>query len=346
MTVLENIVGKHAERSAALWAQRHSLALDDPPDLDAVSAIDGRLEINLDGLRIAGRAAWPSVLVLHEQAPGKGELFVVAWTALEIESADHVAQAVEIGRAAVDGPGGLVGALAWHETRKIAPWVRAWIDAPDPFKRFLGVSACTEHSVDPKQALLPRLRDPDTSVRAASLRLAAKLRRADLTAEVRNAIADGEPQVRFWAAWALCEHGQGDLGISELRKAVERGGPNALVALRAVVKAAPVREVRSWIGTLLRLPRSAHFGVRAAGMLGDRTVLQWLIEQMKNPAVAEAAGASLLELFPEARLEGTLFTNDPGVAGTRFEEYFADRIARVPLADRVLEWGQRHGYVK
>ncbi|MDX8514035.1 hypothetical protein [Mesorhizobium captivum] len=346
MTVLENIVGKHAERSAALWAQRDSLALDDPPDLDAVSAIDGRLEINLDGLRIAGRAAWPSVLALHEEAPGKGELFVVAWTALEIESADQVAQAVEIGRAAVDGPGGLVGALAWHETRKIAPWVRAWIDAPDPFKRFLGVSACMEHGVDPKQALLPRLHDTDISVRAASLRLAAKLRRADLTTEVTNALVDGEQQVRFWAAWALCELGQDDLGVSELRKTVERGDRNAAVALRAVVKATPVKDVRSWIGTLLRLPQSAPFGVRAAGMLRDRTVLQWLIEQMDNPAVTVAAGASLLELFPEARLEGDLFTNDPGAAGTRFGEYFADKIARVPLADKVLEWGRRQGYVK
>ncbi|MDX8479737.1 HEAT repeat domain-containing protein [Mesorhizobium sp. VK24D] len=346
MTVLENIVRQHAERSAALWAQRDSLVLDDPPDLDAVRAIDGRLEINLDGLRVAGRAAWPRVLALHEEASGKGELFVLAWTALELESADYVVRAVEIARSADDGPGGLLGALAWHEASKIAPWVRDWIDARDSFKRFLGVSACLEHCVDPKQVLAPRLRDPDASVRTASLQLAAKLGRTDLTPEIRNAVSDEDQQVRFWAAWTLSEFGRGDPSIAELRKTVERGDRNALVALRAVVKSTPATELRSWIGTLLHLPQSAPLGVRAAGMLGDRSVLPWLIEQMNNPAVATAAGASLLELFPETRLADDLFTNDPVAAGADFGEYFADRIARVPLADKVLEWGRRQGYVK
>jgi uncharacterized protein (TIGR02270 family) len=346
MTILENIVGEHAERAASLWAQRNNLALDDPPDLDAVTAIDDRLEIYLDGIRVAGRAAWPCVLALHEGSPGKGELFVVTWTALEFESVDNVAQAVEIGRTAIDGPGGLVGALAWQAPRKIAPWVRTWIVARDPFKRFLGVSACVEHGVDPKQMLSLRLRDPDAAVRAASLRLVAKLGRADLTAEVRNAVADENQQVRFWAALALSELGQGDLAVPELRRAAVQRDDNALCALRAAVKATPIQEVRSWIGSLSISPQSASLGVRAAGMLGDRTILPWLIEKMGNPALAVTAGASLLELFPEARQESDLFTNFPGSAGLRFEEHFGDQAARVPLAAKVLEWGRRQGYVQ
>ncbi|TJW69593.1 MAG: hypothetical protein E5X43_35470, partial [Mesorhizobium sp.] len=139
-----------------------------------------------------------------------------------------VAQAVEIGRTAIDGPGGLLGALAWHAPRVIAPWVRAWIDdARDPFKRFLGVSACVEHRVDPKQMLSLRLRDPDTSVRAATLRLVAKLGRADLITEVRNASADEDQQVRYWAAWALSELGWGDFADPELRRVAVQGDDNA-----------------------------------------------------------------------------------------------------------------------
>lgn len=346
MTILEHIVSEHAGRSAALWAQRDSLALDDPPDIDAVRAIDGRLEINLDGVRVGGRAAWPSVVALYRESIGKGELFVLAWTALELESNDFVSEAVELGRASIGGPSGLIGAMAWHETGKIAPWVRDWIDAHDPFKRLLAVSACLEHNVDPKQVLLQRLHDPDGSVRIVSLRLAAKLLRSDLAAEVANALADKDQQVRFWAAWTLNELGRPGPGLAELRRTVEQGDRNALVALRAVMKSMPVKDARSWIATLLRLPQSAPFGVRAAGILGDRSLLPWLIDQMGNPAVATAAGASFLELFPEGRQEGDLFTNDAAVAGTRFEEYLAGRIARVPLADRVLEWGRRHGHIK
>lgn len=330
-----------------MWAQRDSLALDDPPDLDAVAAIDDRLEISLDGIRVASRAAWPCVLALHQASPGKGELFVVSWAALEFESADCVAQAVEIGRTAIDGPGGLLGALAWHAPRVIAPWVRAWIDdARDPFKRFLGVSACVEHRVDPKQMLSLRLRDPDTSVRAATLRLVAKLGRADLITEVRNASADEDQQVRYWAAWALSELGWGDFADPELRRVAVQGDDNALSALRAAVKAMPMKEARSWIGSLYTSSQSASLGVRAAGMLGDRSILPWLIEQMGNPALAVTAGASFLELFPEARQESDLFTNDLGAAGLRFEEYFGDQAVSVPLAGKVLEWGQRQGHIK
>lgn len=346
MIILENIVGQHAEQAASLWAQRDSLALDDPPDLDAVSAIDDRLETSLDGIRVAGSGAWSCVLSLHEASPGKGELFVVSWTALEFGSTDHVARAVQIGRTAVDGPGGLLGALAWHAPRRIAPWVRTWIGARDPFMRFLGVSACIEHRVDPKQLLSLRLRDPDASVRAASLRLVGKLGRADLAAEVGNAAADEDPRVRFWAAWTLSELGSGDLAIPELRRAALQGDDNALSALRAAVKATPVKEVRSWIGSLYTMPQSASLGVRGAGMLGDRSILPWLIEQMDNPALAITAGASFLELFPEARQESDLFTTDPGEAGARFEQYFGDRAVRVPLAGKILEWGRRQGHIE
>lgn len=346
MIFLENIVREHTEQVASLWAQRDSLVREDPPDLDAVGSIDDRLEIGLDGIRVTGEAAWPCVLAVHEASPGKGELFALAWTALEFENAEHVAQAVEIGRSATDGSGGLVGALACHPPRKIAPWVRAWMDAPDPFKRFLGVSACAEHSVDPNQILSLRLRDPDASVRAASIRLVGKLGRADLTTEVRNALADQDPQVRFWAAWALTEIGLGDVAGPELRRAALLGGENALSALRAAVKVAPVKEVRSWIGSLFTSPQSTPIGVRAASLLGDRTILPWLIEQMKNPALAATAGASLLELFPEARQESELFTNDPVAAGPRFEEHFGDQPATIPLAGKVLEWGRRHGHLE
>ncbi|AZN98823.1 hypothetical protein EJ066_17645 [Mesorhizobium sp. M9A.F.Ca.ET.002.03.1.2] len=344
MIIIENIIGQHAEQAASLWAQRDSLVLDDPPDLEAGAAIDHRLEISLDGLRVAGTGAWPCVIALYEAFPGKGELFVVSWTAIEFENTDYVAQAVEIGRNAIEGPGGLLGALAWHTPRQIAPWVRAWIDARDPFKRFLGVSACIEHSVDPKLLLPLRLRDPDASVRAASLRLVAKLGRADLAAEVRNAGADEDPQVRFWAAWALSELGSGDLALPELRRAAMQGDDNTLNALRAAVKATPVKEARSWIGSLYSLPQTAFLGVRAAGMLGDRSILPWLIDQMDNPALAVTAGASFLELFPEARQESDLFTNDPGEAGPRFEQFFGDRAERVPLAGKILEWGRRQGH--
>ncbi len=138
--------------------------------------------------------------------------------------------------------------------------------------------------------------------------------------------------------------GSGDLASAELRKVATGGGIDALTALRAAVKAAPDKDIRAWLGGLLKKPETVAIAVRGAGMLGDRTVLHWLVHQMRTPAFAVAAGAALLELFPEAR-EADLFTTEPSQVGQSFEEHFGDEVARVPFADKVKEWGIRCGAI-
>ncbi|MGX9179710.1 HEAT repeat domain-containing protein [Mesorhizobium sp. BHbdii] len=335
--VVPDVVRQHAEQAAFFWAQRYTLMQDDPPDLDVVAGVDRRLEANLDGLRIAGPAAWQFVVAAYEDFPEKGELFLYGWMAIEQNDGRRIAEAVEFGRQCEDDARGLVGALAWHKPGTIAPLVRGWIGAPDALKRFLGVSACLGHGVDPKQMLARLVRDPDTRVRATSLRLAGKLKRADLVNELTAGLNDAEEITRFWAAWALTELGSGDLASRELRKVAVAGGPDALTALRAAVKAAPDKEVRTWMGALLRSPETAPLAVRGAGMLGDRTILHWLVHQMRNPALAVAAGAALMELFPEAR-GADLFTTEPSQAGKVFEDHFGGDVAKVPFADKVKDW--------
>lgn len=336
--IVPDVVRQHAEQAAFFWAQRDTLMQDDPPDLDVVAGVDRRLEANLDGLRIAGPAAWPFVIAAYDDFPEKGELFLFGWMAIEQNDPRRVAEAVEFGRQRDDDARGLVDALAWHEPKTITPLVRDWIGAPDAFKRFLAVSACLGHCVDPKQMLARLARDPDARVRAASLRLAGKLGRADLVQELRAALDDAQERPRFWAAWSLAELGSGDLASPELRKVAISGSADAMTALRAAVKAAPPNDIRAWMGGLLKSPETVPLVVRGAGMLGDRTLLHWLIHQMRTPALAPAAGAAFLELFPEAR-EADLFTTEPSQAGRAFEDHFGDDVAKVPFADKVKEWG-------
>ncbi|ESY00524.1 hypothetical protein X755_09140 [Mesorhizobium sp. LNJC405B00] len=337
--IVPDIVRQHAEQAAFFWAQRDTLMMDDPPDLHVVAGVDRRMEANLDGLRIAGPAAWPFVVAAYEDFPEKGELFLYAWMAIEQRDGGRLAEAVELGRKSQDDARGLVGALAWHKPQTIAAEVRDWIGAQDAFKRFLGVSACLGHGVDPKQMLTRLVRDPDARVRSAGLRLAGKLKRKDLAPDLRTALEDAEEQPRFWAAWALAELGSGDLASPALRKVAVSGGPDAMTALRAAVKAAPDKDVRAWMGGLLKSPETAPLAVRGAGMLSDRAVLHWLIHQMRAPALAVPAGAAFLELFPEARA-ADLFTAEPSQIGQAFEDHFGDDSARVPISDKVKEWGQ------
>lgn len=338
--IVPDVVRQHAEQAAFFWAQRDTLMENDPPDVDVVAGVDRRLEANLDGLRIAGPPTWPYIVAAYEDFPEKGELFLYGWMAIEQKDGRRVAEAVEFGRQSGDNACGLVGALAWHEPTTIAPLVRDWIGAPDAFKRFLGVAACLGHNVDPKQMLVRLVRDPDAQVRATSLHLVGKLKRTDLVEELRAALNSTDEQSRFWAAWALTELGSGDLASPELRKVAVGGGPDAMMALRAVVKAEPDKDVRGWMGELLKSPETAPLAVRGAGMLGDRTLVHWLIHQMRTPALAVPAGAAFLELFPEARLEDSLFSVEPEVLGGAFATFFEDNPPYLPIADRVKDWAK------
>ena len=135
--------------------------------------------------------------------------------------------------------------------------------------------------------------------------------------------------------WSLNELGSGDLAQPELKRQVLANGPDALAALRALVKAGPEAEVRAFMGDLFKSPETAPLAVRGAGMLGDRTILHWLMHQMRDPALALAAGSAFLEAFPEARKVDSLFTLDATELGPSFEERFGDFGVKIPVADKV-----------
>ncbi|RVB43649.1 hypothetical protein EN898_32855, partial [Mesorhizobium sp. M7A.F.Ca.CA.001.06.1.1] len=164
------------------------------------------------------------------------------------------------------------------------------------------------------------------------------LQRLDLVHEVAGALDADDGSVRLWAAWTLNELDRGDLARAELRKVAATNGPNAPTALRALIKAGPQDDVRAFMGGLLKSPDTASLAVRGAGMLGDRSILPWLVQQMRIPALAAAAGGALLETFPEARGIDGLFTLDPTTLGPDFEDHFGDFAMKVPVAENVRMW--------
>lgn len=73
-------------------------------------------------------------------------------------------------------------------------------------------------------------------------------------------------------------------------------------------------------------------------MLGDTSILAWLVRQMHDPALAVAAGQSLLELFPEAGTLDELFSADPRDFEATFAARFGDDLPLLPVAARVEAW--------
>ncbi|WP_322866120.1 hypothetical protein U5922_007895 [Aquicoccus sp. G2-2] len=174
-TIVESVVREHVESAAFQWAQRDTLAAEDPPDLPAIAHVDARLEANLDGIRIAGAAAWPFLINAFESFPEKGELFAVAFHALDTADARRIEQALAFARFCESGPRGLFGAFEWLAPKITAPVVRVWIDAGDPIKIEAALTALIAHGGNPGTRLERFLRHDAPGVRAAAERLQAAI---------------------------------------------------------------------------------------------------------------------------------------------------------------------------
>ncbi|BCH25440.1 HEAT repeat domain-containing protein [Mesorhizobium sp. L-8-3] len=336
------VVKQHVEQAAFLWAQRDTLMAAGSADSNVIAGIDRRLEANLDGLRIAGEAAWPFIQEQYEDYPEKGELFVFSFFAIERRDATRIAQALRLARQSQDATG-LTGALSWLPAKAIGQLVREWITSADALERFLAVSACASHQVDPNTHLARLVRDTDARVRSSAYRLAGVLKRRDLVDALRLGLHDQDEMARARAAMALAQLGADPAATAALKKVAVSGRPESISALRSIVEGGPEKDVRVWLGELLKSPETAPLAVRGAGMLADRTILHWLIHQMRNPALAEAAGTAFLELFPQAREDSQLFSVETSLLGQPFADHFDDDPPYLPVADLVKEWAKTRG---
>lgn len=338
-SIVAPVVRAHLELAAFLWLQRDALLAADPVDPVAVAQVSERLEANLDGILIAGAAAWPLVMQQLEQEAGAGELFVAAYVAVVHQSEPWLRTVTQLARMDTAAERGLRGALAWLRPDRSAPVVRKWIEAADPFLCRTAVVAVADHRVDARDMLGRLLSHADVGVRTAAYRLASVTNRTDALPVLRKAVqAETDPLARDQAATACVT--LGDLsGLPVLRAMAEMGGGAArLDALRLAVTSADAADTRAWLGTLFEREETAALAVRGAGMLGDRSILPWLVRQMQDPALAEAAGQAFLELFPEAVGRDDLFSLMPEDFAPAFAERFGDVFPTLPLAPRIEAW--------
>jgi len=335
--IVEPVVREHVELAAFFWAQRDTLLQEDLPDREAVAAVDARLEANLDALRIAGEAAWPFIVRAFETFPEKGELFVAAVRAVETGDARRIEQAVGFARVAEDGPRGLCGAFEWLPPRTTRDLVQDWVHASDPIKGEAAVAALRAHGADPGPLLQRLLAHEARGVRAAACGLAAALGRQDVVPALRDALGDPDAALQERAATALARlgHRDGEEVLKARIRALEEGWEHVL---RALVAATPDRDLRAWLKEMNGTSETKVIAVRAAGMLGDRSLGHWLIQQMQHPVTAAVAGRAMIELFPHSADEDDLWSLEEGVLGPALAPLIEDDEELLPVFSAFSKW--------
>lgn len=328
------LVAQHAGDAAFLWLRRRREI--DGPLLDEIDIgrIDQRLEANIEGLMAAGEAGWQATRSQFADFKEPGEIFALGVIALRsgeraaIDAA--LAAGAEMGDAGADG---LSGAVARTPREQLKPYVAEWLDARDPRLRCLGLAALQHHRVDPGARLADMLANADPQVRQRALRLAGIFKRRDLLAPVLTALGAEQPAERLSAALAACLLGEARAAHPVLDRIVltqpELAGP----AIEQRLLTTPGKAGKEWLQSRLDQPALRRAATRAIGLFGDRAVMPWLIERMREPELAEAAGLALRDLFELDFNDLALFTVDPALLGPDFAGE-----GPLPIADKVAAW--------
>jgi uncharacterized protein (TIGR02270 family) len=288
--IIHEIVSQHAEESSFLWLLRDGAAKEPHYNLMDLKELDGRIDAHLDGLHVAGDAAWEFCESgLKHKEPG--EVFTAAYTAVNNSKQDWLGQILDVIHEAPECIRGLVSALGWLPRERLQGYVINWLKSEDPLLRQIGLSACAVQRVDCGGYLTKGLQDSDTNIRAKALRSIGELRRLDLLPTISEHLKSEESSCRFWAAWSATLLGNAE-GLSTLQSFFEVEGefqrPSFLLGLRAMDKTSAV----DWVREHTKKSGYERAIIEATGIVGDPVTIPWLISLMQKPEYNRLAGES------------------------------------------------------
>lgn len=320
---IRDIVRQHVETAAFLSVQ-YDAAERNLPSQDAErDLIARRLRAQLDGVRLAGQAGLAIAGAQADDYPEPGEIFVVAWAALQTGAPSRIGAAFDRVAAAPAALAGLLCAIGRVPKATLSPHVQTWLNAASWVARVAGLHACRRHGQDPGALLERLLSDPDSRVRAEAARLAARLGRREAVAPLTALLADAEAATRFAAALALAELGETDAAATALRALAGAGDHLAALpsagdelaapALDRAVILSPRAVLEDWVRDLRDDPATRPVAIRAVGILGDPVCWPWLFAQMDDPAMAVAAGMAACDLLGCAPEATGLFRPGPDI---------------------------------
>ncbi|MBZ9776995.1 hypothetical protein [Mesorhizobium sp. CO1-1-8] len=330
------IVDQHAEDAAFLWLRR-CREIDGPilDDTD-IGRMDQRLDANIEGLMAAGKAGWEAAQARFTDYAEPGEVFVLGTLALRWGDADLVAVAIDAAAGLGEvGLSSLSAAIARTPRENLRPLIAKWLDTRDALRRCLGLSALWHHRVDPGPRLHDLANHTDARVRSRAVRLAGALKRRDLLPAAMAGLDGETPKERLNAALTTCLLGETRSAHHVVDKIVltQPGLAEAATEIRLLTSA--TEPGKGWLQKHLEQPALRGVAIASVGLFGDRAVMPWLIEKMREPEFAGAAGAALRDLFEVDFGDTDLFVVDPAVIGKDFA-HLDD--SSLPVADRVEAW--------
>lgn len=292
--MIHQVIFQHAEEAAFLWLLRDGAVGAAHFALEDVTRLDERLEAHIDGLRVAGDPGWEVARTAMVENIEPGEVFAAAVLAFEGGDEAKVKEALGAGTAKPEAMRGLVSALGWLDRDAASQHIRALVNAADPLLKRVGSAASAIHRINPGISVLQEaFASEDVFLKARAFRAVGELGMMDAHITLRANLKAKDKTVRFWAAWSNALLNGNKDAVAHLQQVAEVGGPFARRSAQMAMRRLPTRDGKLWLLRLVKELRQIRVALAAAGAMGDPDVVPFLIDQMKTPSMARAAGESL-----------------------------------------------------
>jgi uncharacterized protein (TIGR02270 family) len=283
---------RHAQEAAALWTLRDASALAPHHDAASLAALDERVDAHIDALRAEGeRGVEAAAAALDAGSPGS--VFAAAVLAIGRDEGAGLGPALAMAEASPRLCRALTAALAWVPFLAARPVVERLLRASaSPALRRVGIAASAAHRRDPGEPLAWAALEDDARLSARAFRAVGELARVDLLPVLREHLASGDEERRFWAAWSSVLLGEG-AALEPLWAIAASGGRFAERACSLSVRGLAVGEARARVESLGAAEPAARAAIAGAEALGDPASVPWLFSRMESPALARAAGEAV-----------------------------------------------------
>jgi uncharacterized protein (TIGR02270 family) len=279
-----------ASEAAFLWESRSFVARSSAVTFEALTSLDNRLSRLVRALSKRPGLA-ERLLQLEADAFRSGHAFVTATVALLSGTAAVFEELVERLASDLELHAPLASALSWPAYRDVREYVDRLLASPAPTAVRLGIAAAVGHGTNPGKPLARALDSESPVLRSTALEAVGRLGAVRGLPRVTGALEDEDERCRFWAAWSAVRLGA-ESGIPVLGRFANEGGPLAAAACDIALRALPPEQAVRTHTRLLSVTKNERLGVLAAGIIGEASLGDWLLEKMASPQLARPAGAA------------------------------------------------------
>ncbi len=291
MPVLASVLAQHADEAPFLWLLRDQLTRMPGVGLYDLVKVDRRLRHNLDGLHLAGQKGLDACLEALETGEA-GECFTAFAVLLDHDDQSKLFTLIDLVYEDPERSRAISSALAWISFDKVKSFLQKLIMSEDLNLSRLGLSGFALHRKDPGQQLNTLAARETSPGLARVLKASGELGRMDMLPILQNHISDQNDACRFWAAWSSAVLGD-EHACNQLKYFVEQSQKHTDLAIRTLFLRANPIEAREYQKNLRNNNATQRSAVMAAGVMGDPTLIPWLIDKTQEPELARTAAAAI-----------------------------------------------------